>query len=375
MPRPNSGHARFWFLALSLAGAAALLGGANPSHGEPATPLDATDTTPPVLLAQALGGFPGSGASGFLPGGGAQLAQGGRQGGFLPGGFSSGVGGGAGAARLASIAPGGTLQLAALCTDLLSDPPDATTHFDVAKGTQVASADGAVLSLNDALQTGLLGIRGRRDTFDPIRRDGSLALDLYVVNLTRQPVRVALQAGSTLTPQGQTEQTLPAGAERLPLEAARQGITSLNTLQFAVWGARGSTTEEVEQANMFRLPQAEVDRVQDLLDACGISKAFDRQRGVAEKRYADAEKKLGEDAEEVSGSAYLTSGYKASISGYRNGSGVGVVTVHPLRYGGDFRYGAKFQDQKDGRTLVKLFYLANGRPAHANRGELMMTSS
>lgn len=366
----NAMHTRSWLLAFSLAGGAALLAGAHPSQSAPVAPATYDGTPPHLLLAQALGGFTGSGGgvSGFLPGSGTQVAQSGRQGGFLPGG--GGIGG-----SVFGLAPGGTFQLAALCTDLLSDPPDATTHFSNTKGTQVATADGGVLALNEAIQSGLVGIRGRRDTFDPIRRDGSLALDLYLVNLSRQPVRVALQPGTTLTPQGQSEQTLPAGAERLPAEAAQRGITALNTLQFAVWGARGSTVEEVEQANMFRLSAGEVERVQGLLDACGIQREFDRERGVTEKRYADAARKLGDAAEAVDGTAYLASGAKASLTGFRNADGVGVVTIHPQRASGDFRYSARFQERKDGRTVVKLFYLANGRPAHANRGELVLTAN
>lgn len=301
------------------------------------------------------------------PGGATQLAQGSRQGGFLPG------GGGIGGSGIVGLAPGATVQVAALCTDLLSDPPDATTRFTEARGTQVALADGAVASLSEALQEGLLTLRGRHDTFDPIRRDGSLALDLYLVNVSRQPLRVALQPGTTFTPQGQPEQALPEGAARLPVEAARRGIASLNTLQFAVWAARGSTAEEVEQANLFRLPASEGRQVQELLTACGIDRQFDRERGAAEKRYVETAKKLGSDSEDVAGTTYLCSGYQASVTGERNADGWGVVTIHPLRYGGEFRYGARFQERKDGRVRVRLFNLANGRPAHANRGELLLT--
>jgi hypothetical protein len=329
---------------------------------------------PRLLLAQAFGqqgfgqGFGQQGGGGPFQGGqlqrggtGMSQFQGGRQGGAFTSGGVFGVG------------PGQTVQLAAACTDLLAEPPDETTRFTGGNSGEVMLADGSATTLAGAIQSGVLAVRGRSDSFDPIRRDGSLLLDLYLVNTSRVPVQVAVQPGATVTPSGQSEQALPQ-AERLLALAARKGFSRSNTVQYAVWAARGNTAEEVEQTNMLRLHGEEIAHVQSLLDGSGIERRFDRDRGVYPARYEAAAERLPEERDTVKGTTFLLNGYKAAVEGLRAADGKGVVTVKPLRAnGGEFFYGAEFKDRKDGKVEVKLIHLATGRPLRANRGSLLLT--
>ena len=327
-----------------------------------------------VRLAQAFGqpgiggpfqggpfGQQGFGQQGFGQPGGTSFSQfPGRQGGaFTGGGFFT-------------LAPGQTVQLAAACTDLLAEPPDATTRFNGGGDARVALADGSVTTLAAAMQSGVLAVRGRSDSFDPIRRDGSLLLDLYLANASPIPLQVALRPGTTVTPSGQPEQPLPQ-AERLFALAARKGFSRSNTVQYAVWAARGNSAEEVEQTNMLRLHGEEIAHVQNLLDGSGVERKFERDRGVYAARYQAVLDRLPQEREAVRGTTFLLNGYKASVEGVRTADGKGAVTVKPLRAnGGEFFYAAEFKDRKDGRVDVKLIHLATGRPLRANRGSLVL---
>jgi len=314
-----------------------------------------------------------AGAQGFTPGGPSgvsgpggigrpvgspALAQG-RQGGVVPGGPTFG------------LSPGQTVQVAAYCTDLFSAPPNQTTTFTGGDQAQVAVAGHGTLTLASAMQSGLVAIRGRSNSYDPIRRDRNLALDLYLVNTSDTPMQVAFTPGTQITPKGQGAQALPAGSERLFALAGQKRLAYTNTMQFAVWASRGSTAEDVEQTQMLRVPADERTRVQNLLDGSGIAQTFDRDRGAYAARYEAAVEKLGDGAQEVRGVTVLADGYRAQVEGARTDT-EGVVRVKPLRSGGTFYYRAEFQERKDGRTDVKLFHLVTGRPLHANRGGFVL---
>lgn len=370
-----------WTLLLTaaLVPASALVAHALPPSGGAAAPALPGNSgpllsgSPQVLLAQGFGQGMGFGqglgqgvgqsfGQGFGQRGGGMFPQvGGQQGGVFPTGGTF------------SLAPGRTTKLMAFCTDLLSEPPDGTTRFRGGKGAQVALADGTVLPLDQALSSGQVALNGKEDTFDPFRRAGSLALDLYLTNTSPLPARVILPTGTAVAPRNGAEQPLPAGSERLFALAKTRFLSRSNTMQFAVWAARGSTAEEVEQTQMVRLSQGEVKRVQDLLDQSGIRQTFDRNRGLYADRYDTGIKSLGEKTEPVEGTAFLATGTKAAIAGVRNADGKGYVTIKPLKKGGEYFYQAEFEDRKDGRVAVKLIHLATGRPARANQGRLLLT--
>jgi hypothetical protein len=185
--------------------------------------------------------------------------------------------------------------------------------------------------------------------------------------------------GTTLTPAGHTDQALPPEADRMFALAQQKRLTYKNTTQFAVWAARGSTAEEVEQANMVPLPKEELARVQDLLDASGIHHRFDRERGVYATRYEASVKSLGETVREVEGTTTLSTGLlsseKADVEGLYGPDGAGYVKLRPLRRGGEFYYRAAFARRSDGRSSVRLFHLATGKPVRVNRGALVVYPS
>lgn len=321
----------------------------------------------------ALFGQQGFGQQGFGQQGFGQQGLGqqrfGQQGG--PGGRTGGVQGGVfSSSGSTTMASNGVIQLAAFCTDLLSDPPSPSTTFTGGSTAQVALADGRRFTLAEALDTGALRLRGRNDALSPFR-SGGLELKLELVNASGLPARVDLPAGAAVTPAGQAAQPLPAGSERLFALAAQHRLSHSNTLQYAVWAARGSTAEEVEQANMVRLPQDEVSQVQDLLDESGIRRTFDASRGAYAKRYAESVKQLGEDAAPVAGTAGLPNGSRVEVAGVRDASGGGLLTVRPAK-GGEFFYQANFRSRKDGGLDVTLRNLATGRKIHVLRGYLLV---
>jgi hypothetical protein len=337
----------------------------------------------PAQIFDGGSGFPGGGNSFGFPGGvrGGPGGPGGNSFGFPAGpGFPGGTGVGQGAGRQGGVfsqggfqqlSAGQTVRLAAFCTDLMADPPDAGTRFTGGDRTLVALGDREPITLAAALKDGLLALRGRSDSFDPARRDGSLALDLYLTNQSGAPVRVAVAPATAVTPDGQAAQPLPEGADRLMALANARGLARANTMQFAVWAARGSTVEDVEQTNMIKLPAMEVGRVESLLRDSGLRRQFDRDRGVYAARYAQLAAQLP-DAEPVSGATSVPIGGKATAEGLRGADGKGLVKVRVHQSRGEFYYRAEFGEGKDGRTRVRLLHLLTGRPMRANTPELRL---
>jgi hypothetical protein len=272
-----------------------------------------------------------------------------------------------------TVASNGVIQLAAFCTDLLSDPPSAATTFTGGSDARVALADGRRFTLAEALDAGAMRLRGRNDALSPFR-SGGLELKLELVNASGMPARLDLPAGAAVTPAGQAAQPLPAGSEKLFAVATQHRLSHTNTLQYAVWAARGSTAEEVEQANMVRLPQDELAQVQELLDESGIRRTFDTSRGAYAKRYAESVKQLAEDATPIAGTAGLPNGSRVQVDGVRAADGAGLLTVRPAK-GGEFFYQANFRNRKDGGLDVTLRNLATGRKIHVLRGYLLVRPS
>lgn len=304
------------------------------------------------------GRFPGAGSGSFLGQG-----PGGRQGAVF------------GSSGIQILAANGEVRLAAFCTDLLSEPPDGATRFTGGDASMVQLADGRTMPLSRALASNLLTLRGHDHSYDPVRRDGSLALDLFLANRSGMPVRIGIAAGTAVTPGGQAGQPLPEGSGRLFALAEARRLSRSNTLQYAVWAARGSTAEEVEQANLIKLPAMEIGRVQSLLNDAGLRRQFDRNRGAYAARYEEAVAKLGEKGTPVSAAASVPRGGKATVEGVRTGDGKGFVTVRVLQSRARFYYAAQFSEGKDGRTRVKLLHLVTGKPVRAAGESLVLRSA
>lgn len=314
---------------------------------------------------QGLFGQPGGGGQRFGQQGllGQQGGPGGRPGGGVQGGVFSSSG-------TTTLAANGGIQLAAFCTDLLSDPPNAATAFTGGGEARVALADGRRFTLAQALDAGALRLRGRNDALSPFR-SGGLELKLELVNASGLPARVDLPAGAAVTPAGQAAQPLPDGAGRMFALAAERRLSHSNTLQYAVWAARGSTAEEVEQANMVRLPEEELTQVQGLLDESGIRRTFDSARGAYARRYSESAKALAANGTPVVGAAGLPNGTRVAVEGVRAPDGSGLLAVRPAK-GGEFFYQADFRNRKDGGLDVTLRNLTTGRKIHVLRGYLLV---
>src|SRR5688572_9597834 len=189
-------RARGWVPAIAgLFVGAGLMAQERPSASDPVI-------EPQTQLAQFGGqglGQQGFGQQGFgQQGFGQQGGQGfGRQGGGSPFGQTGGnvIGGGNQGAGFPggttfSLRPSETVTVAAACTDLMALPPDEKTRFTGGEGAQVKLADGRLASLPEALELGVLALRGKNDSFNPLSRSGSLLLDLQFTNLTTVAMKV-----------------------------------------------------------------------------------------------------------------------------------------------------------------------------------------
>jgi hypothetical protein len=362
MGHPTTGPERYGLPAvLLLAAAVATVGGSGAAQagGETRSPSAATEG---ARLAQLFrgGGTPGGGAplgeragegQGPQFGGGPQQAQGTRQGGAFPTGTTF------------ALQPGGSVRLAAVCTELLADPPDATTRFDGGRAGSIEMA-GQRGSLAAGLQAGLVSISGVHLPGSLPRR-ANLLLTLEVRNHAQVPVSVAIPAGTEIGPRGQRTAPLPEPARRVFALAERAGIGASNVVQLAVWALRGSTAEDVEHATMSPIGDRDLRQVQLLLDEAGASTRFDRDRGASAGRYAKALATLGESAIDLAGTAVLPRGGRARVVITRDGAGRGVAVLRPAA-GGEYFYGTEEVPARAGGLRVRLLNLTSGRPLRLN---------
>ncbi len=337
------------------------------------------------------GGGSGFGNSGGLPGGGSGFGNSGSP--FGGGGFSSGSGfgpfGGSGRGGSApgsagrgdggiggfAMAPGQSVELAAACTDLFLEAPDATTRMEGGAGSEVFLSSGDVVGLDRALASEMLVLTGtpRSATlFGP----SSPLLKLRLTNASQQRLAVRVLPGTHVIPQGQSTSRLSGDAAKLFTLARDQKLPD-RVLQQAVWAARGSSLEDVEQTQITRVAPKDAERVQQLLDEAGLKLKFDRGRSEYVRRYEDAQDAISTKSApaEVRGSAFLQDGSKVAIEGMRAADGNGVVTLKPQRREGEFRYRAEFTSRKDGRLGVKLFHLVTGAPLPAQKSLLVYPAS
>jgi hypothetical protein len=377
-----------WLMAAL--GAVALATGAQPllaqiAGGRPGV----APVGPGQVFGQPIGAaqFPGGGGQfpgGFPGGGGGQFPGGGIGAGQFPGGGGGGgiggPGGGAGRGfqggfalgpREGVIASGGSVQIAASCTDLFLSTPDHTTRFSTAPDAgQVQLADGTALPLSQALQNGLLVLRGRRPVGEPTAAS-FYVLALYLSNPGPQPVRFAVRRGALFTPAGQSVGEVPEGMNRLLEVPGASRIVGTAPMACAVWGARGSTRADVEETLMTTLPASDAKRTQELLNAAGIQKIFDREPDAYEKLYDQAADKL-KDAEEFAGQAELRVGKTARVEGVRGADGQGVITLRMNRGGGVFHYRATIEKLGARRMVAKLTHLKSSRPLDVHRDGLVI---
>lgn len=344
----------------------------------PAVFLAALLPSAPHALAQI--GFPGGGSGfGQFPGGGNQFGQ--FPGG--PGGIGSGQfpGGGPGTGRQGGLAlgpgsgllaAGRSVQIAANCTDLFLSGPAADTLYNVVGDAGLVQlASGPTLTLTQALASGAAVIRGPNGRTDPPNMNPYL-ITLYLTNLSGAPLRYDVPPGTMFVPRGQGAGTVPAGLDRLVAQARGARLLGKAPLQLAVWAARGSTREDVEQTRLETIADADAKTTQELLDASGIDRAFDRERGAYEKLYTAEAKRLAE-AQAFEGTAHLATGKPVTVEGFRAKDGTGVLALHLVKTSGDFFYRARFQPAGKGKLLARLVQIRSGNPLEANRGEIQVT--
>jgi hypothetical protein len=349
---------RTWLLALALS-LAALLPAARPSVAQFGPSGFRQGGVGSGQFPGGPGGigsaqFPGSGQ---FPGGPGGI---GRQGGL-------GLGPGSG-----MLATGRSVQIAANCTDLFLSGPDAKTAYSVVGDTGLVQlAGGPTLTLGQAVATGVVVIRGPGLGVGSAIMNPNL-ITLYLTNAASAPIRYDLPPGLLFVPVGQSLGTVPAGLDRLVAQAGSARLLGKAPLQLAVWAARGSTREDVEAIRIEAVLDRDAQTTQQLLDASGIERVFDRERGDYARRYAADAKQLS-DAAAFEGTAHLGTGKAVTVDGYRAKDETGLIALHLVKGSGDFYYRARFQPAGKNKLVAHLGQLKTGYPLEANRGEIQVT--
>jgi len=338
-----------------------------------------------ILLASPLMaqfGFPGQGGGGGgFPGqgGGFQGQGGGLRGGGIGGGIGgSGLGGGGqqggiGRGGFSSIVPpGGSTLIAANCTDLFLATPTSSDRYTIATdGGQVQLASGEVLPLQQAFEAGVLVLRGA----EPRRSVLSGTNPFYTIrfalaNPGKSPVRVQVPSAARIVPAGQSGDASEA-LHRVVAEGVKSRLEGTPALACAVWAARGSTREDVEQTMMGIVPAKEITRTQDLLNRAEVKQVFDRDAGAYEKLFDHAAGRI-KDGEEFAGRATLPDRTQVEVEGVRGADGKGVVAVMPVKTDATFFYNATFQ-AKQGKVQITLTHLKSGRQLEVHGGVINVT--
>lgn len=257
------------------------------------------------------------------------------------------------------LPPGQTRQVAAYCGNLLADTPSHRDRYTPDAGAgKVLFADGRQMALREAVQAGLLQMRGR-GPLDPRRPAGVLWVDFYLVNRSAVPMRVAMPAGAVFRPEGD-KRDVP---QVRPLAAALNdaGAGGSDIACYATWVATGSTRADLEHTLVRLLSDDEVQQVNEALDASGAGAKVKEGRDEYTDLYDKALKELGAEVTLRKKDLRLSGGAAATLTVTRGPEKRGVAQLR-TRAGDVLSYGAEVTDAQNGEWRVTLIHLKTGKP-------------
>lgn len=301
----------------------------------------------------------------------------------VPGAGGGALGAGAAGTRLAQfqpgisplgsnleLAPGQPVRLAMYCADLFAGTPTDRVRFTApASEARVMLASGLELPLGQALEAGLLQARGRGPG-DPPRRGGQW-FDVYLTNLSPQPARVSLPAGTLLVPAGQAVPDVRPSVRRLFAAARARGLLGSEALAHAVWATRGFTREDVEQTTLTPLADAAAGEVQALLAAADLGYDFDRGRGEYAKLYEQRRTAMASSAPQK-GSALLPDGKSARVDLLTGADGQALLALEPAKGAATLYTAGRLVSRRGDRLSVELRHLKTGQPLETARAPILV---
>jgi hypothetical protein len=301
---------------------------------------------------------------------------------------TTGDGGGGGSSQLAQfqpgisplgrsldLSPGQPVRLALNCLDLFAATPTNRVAFTAPSGDgAVTQADGRELTLAQALEAGVLNVRGRGPA-DPARRERGEWYDVYVTNLADQPVHLSLPAGTLLVPAGQQVPDVRSGVRRLLAAAGAHGLLGSDTVAHAVWATRGFTREDVEETTMAPLSDTAARQVQVLLAAADLGYQFDRGPGEYTRLYEQKRSGLGDEAASVRGTALLPDGRTADAQVRMAPDGRAVVALTPDKGRSSLYYAGQVLSRHEERLQLALSHLKTGGPLEVAQGPITIRAA
>ena len=224
-----------------------------------------------------------------------------------------------------AIPPGESRELAAYCGDALAAPPYGAIQMLADPGVGEVQLAGWRGSVRDAQANAMVVIRGHDDSLDdPITSDTQL--DLHVFNPGPYPLTIRLEAGTVLTPAGQQRPFVDPGVAKMLALEGKDRRAGSPVAALAMWGATGSSLQDVaEQAFVFP-SDALVRSAQSLMDQAGIGPRLDRGDSDYAALYDHGIAGLGAHARSTRLHLKLSDGTAADGSLTRDGD-VGVVRL------------------------------------------------
>jgi hypothetical protein len=268
------------------------------------------------------------------------------------------------------LLPGEATKLALYCADLFADGPNERVIFTAPPSdATVTLANGREVGLGEAIDAGLLAVRGRGPR-DPGPRPAGQWYEVVMANTGSETVSVSLPAGTLFVPRGQPVPEITPGIRRLFAAAAAGGLLGTDTLAHAVWATRGFTRADVEQTGLASLTDEQARGVQALLRAADLGYDFAKASADYARLYQQRQDELAPQATSVQGTALLPDGRTAGVTVLSDRSGQALLKLAGAKGAAPLFYAAHVLSRRPDRLEIELLHLKTGRPLQAAPGPL-----
>lgn len=258
------------------------------------------------------------------------------------------------------LLPGQAQMVVAYCGSLLGDAPTFRDRYLPAEGGgSVALEGGPSLDLREAVETGMLLVRGP-SPLEVGRRGPGLWVDLYAVNTSPMPLWVEIRPGAVFRPVGSAPAKVPR-LQKLASILGEAGLAGTDLACLATWVATGSTRADLEHTLVRLLTEAEIEGVRRALSEAKLPQTVPDGSEEYATRYAEALAGLGKETARREAAVRFPSGLEATLVIIRSSSGQAVAQARTAA-GRTLSYGATVQGDPAGAWTVQLLNLKTGRP-------------
>jgi hypothetical protein len=274
------------------------------------------------------------------------------------------------AGRAFGLLPGQMTKLALYCADLFADGPNDHVWFNIPPSdAMVTLASGQSVGLSQAVDAGLLAVRGR-GAQDPGPPPPGQYYEVVMANTGAPALEVSVPAGTLFVPKGQVAPEITPGIRRLFAAARQHGLLGSDILADAVWATRGFTRADVEQTGVVPLTDRAAAKVQALLSEAGLSFEFGRGTADYARLYEQRSEDLARSGATAHGTAQLSNGRATQITVLSDGTREALVQLTDSKGGMPLYYAGHVLTRLPGQLQIELLHLKTGRPLQAARGPL-----